>query len=322
MSYGVATRGSEWREIRVRDVDTGKDTRDVVKWVKSSTVSWTRDNKGFFYSGYDAPPAGQSVSAGRVQRVFYHKVGTQQSQDPIVFDRADKPNWVYDTQVTDDGEFAIITIHEGNDPRSRIYFVFLENPKKPLVTNPIVRLIDKADAQYEFVHNMGDYFLVATDLGAPKGRLVQFDINNPESTRWVTLLPENADTLESVDVAGEQIVAAYKGNGRWSMRVYGMPQLNDPRRNRGTSGPGGRLPGPSGQARAPGTSTDPRMLSAPGYPFMGEIPLPATGMLEAISARPRENELFYSIVVPGSPRTIYKYDMKKRTNELYKTSRQ
>ncbi len=321
LGYGVSASGSNWQEFRVRDVESGRDTRDVLKWVKFSDISWTRDNKGFFYEAFDAPASGSTLtSASQNQRVYYHKLGTPQSQDQIIFDRKDKPGWLYDAQVTEDGTFAMITIREGTDPKARVYFVFLDNPKKPVVNAPIVRLIDTQDAEYQYVHNTGDYFLFRTTLGAPKGRLVQIDINNPEVNRWVTILPEQKDPLVSVDIAGEQIVAAYLQDGHSTLRVYGTPRLDDPRRSRGMSGPSQRYPGPSGQQRAPGVSLDPRMLSAPGYPFIGEIPLPGVGRIDAVRGRFKDNELFYSFVSPTHPRSVIRYDMKRRTNEVYTTA--
>ncbi|HEX2722748.1 MAG TPA: prolyl oligopeptidase family serine peptidase [Gemmatimonadaceae bacterium] len=319
LGYSVSRSGSDWQEVRVRDVETGRDMRDTLKWVKFSGISWTRDNKGFFYSGYEAPAGGNTLTdANRNQRLYYHRLGTPQSADPVIFDRKDKPNWLYDAEVTDDGTFAIITIYEGTDVRTRLYYIFLDNPKKPVINAPVVRLIDRLDAEYQFVHNAGDYFLVRTDLGAPKGRLVQIDINNPQPNRWVTVLPENRDALQSVNIAGEKIVAMYLQDAHSSLRLYGMPNLSDPRRSRGTSGPGGRLEGPSGQERARAAGSDPRTISAPGYPFLGEIPLPGIGSVSQIRAKPKDNDLFYSFVSYLYPRSVFKYDMKRRTNEVYK----
>ena len=322
MGYGISKSGSDWQEFRVRDVETGRDTRDTLSWVKFSGIAWTKDNKGFFYSGYDAPKSGNTLTdVNRNQRVYYHRLGTPQSADPIVLERKDQPNWLFGTTVTDDGTFAIITVFEGTDARTRLYYIFLGNPKKPVINAPVVRLIDRLDAQYEFVHNTGDFFLVKTDLGAPKGRLVQIDINNNQPARWVTVLPESKDALQSVDVAGGQLVASYLEDAHSTLRVYGMPRLDDPRRNRGISGPGGRLQGPSAQERARPASTDPRVLSAPGYPFIGDIPLPGIGTVDAIRARPKDNELFYSFVSYLYPRSVFRYDMKRRTNEMYKAPR-
>ncbi|MEO8192715.1 MAG: prolyl oligopeptidase family serine peptidase [Gemmatimonadales bacterium] len=321
LGYGVSVSGSDWQELRVRDVDTGRDMRDTLEWVKFSDVSWTRDNRGFFYEGYEPQTSGNKLTnVNRNQRVYYHRVGSPQSADQIVYERKDEPDWLFDARVTNDGTFAIITVFEGTDPRTRLYYIFLDNPKKPIINAPVVRLIDRLDAEYEFIHNMGEYFLVRTDLGAPKGRLVQIDINNEQPTRWVTVIPEGKDALQSVNAAGEQLVATYLQDAHSSLRLYGMPRLDDPRRGRGVSGPGGRLPGPTGNPRAPAPTEDRRAQTAPGYPFMGEIQLPGIGTVDEVSAKPRDNEMFYSFASYLSPRTVFRYDLKRHTSEVYKAT--
>ncbi|MDO8501441.1 MAG: prolyl oligopeptidase family serine peptidase [Gemmatimonadaceae bacterium] len=319
LGYAVSASGSDWQELRVRDIETGRDTRDTLKWVKFSGISWTKDNKGFFYSGYDAPPAGNTLtSINRNQRVYYHRLGKPQSADEIIFDRKDKPEWIFGARVTEDGTFAIITVYEGTDPRNRLYYIFLDNPKRPAINAPVVRLIDRKDAEYEFIHNIGDNFLVRTDLGAPKGKLVQIDINNDEPTRWITVIPEGKNALQSVNVAGKQLVTTYLQDAHSSLRLYGMPNLADPRRTRGTSGPGGNIPGPS-RDRFPTPGDDRRMLTAPGYPFIGEIQLPGIGTVGSISAKPGDNEMFYSFSTFLSPASIFRYDVKRRTTDVWKS---
>ena len=319
VAYGISVSGSDWQEFRVRDAETGRDTRDTVKFAKFSDVSWTRDNKGFFYSGYGQQASGNALtSVNQNQRVYYHRLGTPQSEDVMIYDRRDQPNWLFDTKVTEDGRFAIITIFEGTDPRTRLYYIFLDNPSRPRINAPVVRVVDRLDAEYEFVHSMGDYFLVKTDLGAPRGRLVRIDINSIQPSRWVTVIPEAKDALQSVKVAGNHLITSYLQDARSSVRIYGMPRLDDPRRARGVTNPRGRMPAEMGE-RAPAPSDDRRAQSAPGYPFIGEIGLPALGTVDAISADPDDNEMFYSFMSFLSPRAVYSYDVRRQTSEVFKT---
>jgi prolyl oligopeptidase len=321
LGYAVSASGSDWQEIRIRDVEKTRDLADTLKWVKFSGLSWTKDNKGFFYSGYEPQTSGNKLTnVNRNQRIYYHKVGTPQSADLIIYDRKDQPDWLFGAQVTDDGTFAIITVYNGTDPRTRLFYIFLDNPKKPVINAPIVRLIDNNESENEFINNMGDYFLVRTDRGAPKGQIVQIDINNAEQRRWVSVIPEGKDALQSAYVGGGHLVLSYLQDAHSSVRLYGMPQLADPRRNRGTSGPGGSLPGPSRTDRAPAPSDDRRRLTAPGYPFIGEIDLPGIGSVGSISARPKDNEMFYSFTSFLNPTSIYRYDIKHRTNAVYKAA--
>ena len=322
LGYGVSVSGSDWQELRVREVESGRDRADTLKWVKFSGLSWTKDNKGFFYSAYEPQTSGNRMTnVNRNQRVYYHRVGDPQSSDQLVYDRRDQPDWLFDTQVTDDGRFAIITVRQGTDPRTRLYYIYLDNPKKPVINAPVVRLIDDLESENEFVHSSGDFFLVRTDRRAPKGQLVQIDINNSQPSRWVTVIPEGRDALEAADVAGGRLVMSYLQDAHSSLRLYEMPNLADPRRNRGTSGPRGSFPGPTGNDRAPAASEDPRSRTAPGYAFLGEIALPGLGSVGQISARPEDNEMFYSFTSFVSPTVIYRYDIKRRTGEIYRQAK-
>ncbi|MGZ3490683.1 MAG: S9 family peptidase, partial [Gemmatimonadaceae bacterium] len=151
LAYAISTSGSDWQELHVRDVNTGRDLADTVKWVKFSGISWTHDNKGFFYSRYDEPTSGNKMTnTNRNHKLYYHRVGRPQSRDELVYDRPDQPDWLFDGTVTDDGQYLIITVSQGTDVRTRLYFIDLDNPGKPQIDNPVFRLIDKLDAEYSF----------------------------------------------------------------------------------------------------------------------------------------------------------------------------
>ena len=320
LAYSISFAGSDWREVRVRNVDTGRDAVDTLKWVKFSGIAWTRDNKGFFYQGYDPQTSGNTLTnVNRNQRVYYHRLGTKQSADLIIYDNKDQPNWLFGTKVSDDGRFAIINAYQGST-RSRLYYIYLDNPKRPSITAPVVRLIDNFESANTFIHNSGDFLLVRTDLGAPKGRVVQIDINNSEPRRWVSVIPEGKDPLVSAHVAGKRLVLEYLQDAHSSLRIYGMPDLNAPRPNRSRAAgpPGTTMPDPAG--RTPAASDDRRRLSAPGYPFIVEVQLPGLGSVGEISGSSSDNEMFYSFTSFVSPPTIYRYDLKRGTNAVYKAS--
>jgi prolyl oligopeptidase len=318
LAYAVSAAGSDWQEIRLRNVENGRDARDTLKWVKFSDISWTRDNKGFFYEGYDPQTSGNKLTnVVRNQRVYYHRVGQPQSQDQIIFEQSDQPDWLYDTQVSDDGHFAVITVYQGTDSRTRLYAIDLANAKKPTINAPVLRLIDRFESENYFVGNMGDFFVIRTDRRAPKGQIVQVDINDPEPTRWISVVPEAADVLQSATIGGDQLILSYLQDAHSSVRVYGMPNLTDPRRNRPNIGPGSAPPMVTGP-RATANGADRRRMSAPGYPFIAEIALPSLGTVGQISAHENDNEMFYSFSSFLAPTSIYRYDLKRHTSSVYK----
>ncbi|MGB6404226.1 MAG: S9 family peptidase, partial [Candidatus Sulfotelmatobacter sp.] len=143
MAYGIATSGSDWTEWHVRDIDTGKDLADDLKWVKFSGASWTKDNQGFFYSRYDEPTGATLRDTNYFQKLYYHRLGTAQSQDKLIYQRPDNNEMLFSGDVSDDGHYLIITVSEGTSPKSRIYYKDLTQPD-----SQVVKLLDDFDAQY------------------------------------------------------------------------------------------------------------------------------------------------------------------------------
>ena len=321
LAYSLSTSGSDWQELHVRDVNNAQDLPDTLKWVKFSGISWTHDNKGFFYSRYDEPTSGNKMTnVNRNQKVYYHRVGRPQSRDELIYDRPDQPDWIFSANVSDDGQYLVITVSQGTDVRTRLYFVDLDNPGKPEITNPVVRLIDKLDAEYEFVGNNRTNFYVRTDRNSPRGRIIAISIDNPREDRWNTVVPESKDALVSATMAGEDLVANYLQDAHSSIRFFSasrdarrdtrarQPQ-RQPQRN-----PGGIYDDTS---TAPISTRGPQMTGG-GFAMRGELPLPGIGTVGELNGKQDDDELFYSFTSFLYPTTVYRYDLKNRRNELFR----
>lgn len=319
LAYSLSTSGSDWQELHVRNVDNAQDLPDVLKWVKFSGISWTHDNRGFFYSRYDEPKSGNVMTnINRNQKVYYHRIGQAQSRDQLVYDRPDQPDWIFGANVSDDGEFLIITVFQGTDVRTRLYFVDLDNPGKPQIDNPLVRLIDNANAEYEFIGNRGPIFYVRTDRNAARGRIVAISIDNPREERWNTIVPENKDALVGATMAGEDIVGNYLQDAHSSIRLFtGSRNEQDELRTRRPQDQQRRNPASIYDTTAPITTRGGQRLGG-GFVERGELPLPEIGTVTALSGKQGDDELFYSFTSFLSPTTIYRYDLKNRRNELFR----
>ena len=216
MAYGLSTSGSDWNEWKVRDVRTGADTGDHIKWVKFSSASWTKDGKGFFYSRYDAPKAGDALKGvNKFQKLYFHKLGTPQSDDVLIYERRDQPDWGFGGSVTDDGRFLIISIWQGTDPRNRVYYRDLTKADAP-----IVKLLDDYDADYSFVDNDGGVFWFYTDLKAPRGRVIAIYTANPDRAQWKEVIPQAAETLKGVNLVGNQFICTYLKDARGQVKRF------------------------------------------------------------------------------------------------------
>ncbi|MEG3863975.1 S9 family peptidase, partial [Microcoleus sp. herbarium12] len=175
MAYGLSISGSDWQEWKVRDVETGEDLSDHLKWLKFSGAAWTHDGKGFFYSRYDEPNEKTKLEdVNYYQKLFYHKLGTPQSEDVLICDRPDQKEWGFSGGVTEDGKYLIISVWLGTDPQNLIFYKDLTAPE-----SSIVELINKFEAEYSFIDNEGSLFWFQTDLNAPLGRVIAIDTNNP-----------------------------------------------------------------------------------------------------------------------------------------------
>ncbi|HVS19232.1 MAG TPA: S9 family peptidase, partial [Planctomycetota bacterium] len=225
LAYGLAEAGSDWTTWRVRDIETGVDLTDTLRWVKFSTPAWLEDGSGFFYSRYKEPAGDARHSGVNVdQELYFHARGTPQSADVRVYARRDQPEWGFSPQVSDDGRYLIVTVWHGTDPKKRVFHAELPRSEELRAGRKLslIELLPEADAAYEFVGNEGPVFWFRTDNDAPRGRLIAIDTRQSERERWATLIPEGEDTLTSVQVVGERFVAGYLHDAHSRVSVHDL----------------------------------------------------------------------------------------------------
>ncbi len=215
IAYGTAASGSDWTEWKVRDIDSGKDTGDLVQWVKFSGASWSADGKGFYYSRYDKPEESTKLAgANYFHKVYYHAIGTPQSADVLVYDRPDKKDWIINADVTDDGKYLVITASQGSSPKNGIFVKDLSRPD-----GKVIPLAENFDAAYNFIDNVGPVFYVSTDRNAPRSRVVAMDLRKPAEASWKQIIAESAQTLVGVNMVNKQLIAEYLADARSMVKV-------------------------------------------------------------------------------------------------------
>jgi prolyl oligopeptidase len=220
MAYSLAASGSDWLEWHVRDVATGQDLPDVIKWSKFSGAAWLKDGSGFFYSRYDAPKENETFTGvNKFQKVFFHKLGTTQEQDTLVYERKDQPDWGFSAEVTEDGRFLLIYQSEGTKPENR---VFVRDLSKP--ASAIEPFLDKFDAEYTVVDNDGDRFYVQTDKNAPRRRIVAIGLAKPDESDWTTVIPQadGKDVLSSTTMVNDRFVTQWMTDAHEVLKVYAV----------------------------------------------------------------------------------------------------
>jgi len=215
LAYSLSASGSDWQEWKVRDVDTGQDLSDDLKWVKFSGVSWTRDNSGFYYSRYDEPKSDSLKATNYFQKVYFHKLGTPQSEDVLVYERPDQKDWLFGAQVTEDGDYLIIPIFQGTDSKTRVYYKDLKNNN-----SGVVKLLDDFDAAYSFIGNQGSRFWFQTDLQASRGKIIEIDTAKPERANWKVLVPEGPEALQTATLVNHKFILNYLKDAYTQVRIH------------------------------------------------------------------------------------------------------
>ncbi|HKX29038.1 MAG TPA: prolyl oligopeptidase family serine peptidase [Blastocatellia bacterium] len=221
LACGFSTAGSDWMEWRVREVETGRDLPDLIKWVKFSGASWTRDHQGFFYSRYDEPnEKTKHEDLNYFQKLYYHRLGTPQSEDLLIYERGDQKEWGFGGEVTEDGRYLIISVWQGTDPRNRVFYRELGPNAEG--TGQVVELIDALEAAYNFIGNEGPLFWFHTDLDAPRGRIIEIDLRRPERANWRELTPQADETLDRVSLVGRHLIASYLKDARSQIKLFDL----------------------------------------------------------------------------------------------------
>ncbi|MGI2907509.1 prolyl oligopeptidase family serine peptidase [Tolypothrix sp. VBCCA 56010] len=218
LAYGLSSSGSDWQEWKVRDVETTEDLPDHLKWIKFSGASWTNDNQGFFYSRYDEPNEKTKLEdVNYYQKLYYHKLGTSQSEDTLIYQRPDEKEWGFGGGVTEDGHYLVISVWSGTDSKNLFFYKDLTNPNAE-----VVELIKEFEADYSFIDNDDSVFYFRTDLDAPRAKVIAIDTKNPHKSAWQEIIPQAAETLESVGILNNQFVADYLKDAHGKVKIFDL----------------------------------------------------------------------------------------------------
>ncbi len=216
LAYALADAGSDWITWHVRLVETGKDTDDVVRWSKFSGATWTKDGRGFYYGRYPEPKEGEDLrESNYFQKLFYHTLGTPQSEDKLIYESPEHKDWMFSSDVTDDGRYLVISVSHSTDDVNMVLYQALDRQDAEIKT-----LVDNFDAGYFLIDNSGPVFYFRTNNAAPRGRVIAIDTRRPEEANWRELIPEADETLDSIDLVGDRFLANYLQDAHTQVKVF------------------------------------------------------------------------------------------------------
>lgn len=215
--YGIQDGGSDWRTARVLDVATGEVLDDKVEWIKFSALEWAKDGSGFYYSRFPVVEEGETFQALNTnQKVYFHKLGTPQSEDVVVFETPDRPELNNIGQVSDDGRYLITTSSSGTDDRYEIALVDLESADR----TPRV-IIPGFESNFSYIGNVGSRFFFVTNEGAPLQQVVAIDIASDDLEREV-IIAERAMKLDNVQMVGGKLITEYLVDAKSEVTVHDL----------------------------------------------------------------------------------------------------
>ena len=237
MAYALAEAGSDWIKWHVREVSSGHDLPDVVAWSKFSGAAWLHDGSGFFYSGYGIPPAvaaqpaeaapshqpgNDAASLKQAQffhKVFFHRLGTPQTADTVIYERADDKELLLGADTTDDGRYLLLSAGKGHTNSLAAVDLSRFDLRRPSPT-AILQIAPVADARYEPIATDGDTLWLHTNAEAPNGRVVAVNLRHPERTAWEVVLPETRHNLEEITMVDDTFVAGYLADAQSLVELH------------------------------------------------------------------------------------------------------
>ena len=214
LGYGIARAGSDWNELYVKEIATGKTLDDHIQWVKFSGIAWYKD--GFFYTRFPEPTGGDALTGENVNsKIYYHKIGDSQANDKLIYEDPQHPEWMFSVGVSDDETIMLISVAESTSGNA-LYIKDLKN------NGPIKRIVENFDNNYSVVDDCEGKMLVLTDFGAPKYRLVAIDPAKADSKNWTVVIPEKENVLASVSVKAGKLIAEYVKDAQSHFEVYSL----------------------------------------------------------------------------------------------------
>ncbi len=217
LAYGISKGGSDWREWHFMDIKSGKMLKDKLKNIKFSSVSWTKDGEGVYYSRYPAPNEKSKLEdANFSQKLYFHRMGTPQRTDVLIYERPDNPKLGVGGFVTDDGNWLVINVGDGTSPKNQVYYKDLR-----LKDSKILPLVSNFVADYTYIGNVGSNFYFRTDRDAPLGKLVSISLFD-EKKDWKTIIPEGKNKLGGVSLIDQKFIVKALENAQSRVKVYDL----------------------------------------------------------------------------------------------------
>jgi prolyl oligopeptidase len=273
-AYGQSEGGSDWSTYYVRELATGKQLPDVIRWVKFSGIAWTEDGKGFFYGRYPEPRAGKALEdAVRDKKIYYHALGTPQSADRLMYERSDEPTLFIDADTDETGRYLFFTTNKGTSNKNELFVKDLVDPLAPKLDAPVRPVYPGHTAAYDPLGVVNGTMYLLTDRDAPNRKVVAVQVDRPDVANWKTIVPESRNAIDTARLVAGKLAVNALADVASEVRFYNL----------------------DGSAA-------------------GQIATPGLGSVNGPYGRFARQEMFYSFTSPLYPVTVFRYDLASRTS--------
>jgi prolyl oligopeptidase len=201
LAYAISDGGSDWRTWKVLNIETGEVLTDTIQWAKFSNATWENDDSGFYYQKYDEPKNELLKDINTAPKLMFHKLGTAQSEDIVIYENPDKPRWGWGISVVNQSDIKFLSISNGTDERNRLYVQLEKN-------GSFIPLIDELIGAYQYLDSKDDIFWFYSTENAKNGKVVSLEIKN-NSFVWNDVIPEDSNSIRSVNFINNSIAVTY-----------------------------------------------------------------------------------------------------------------
>jgi prolyl oligopeptidase len=279
IAYGQSEGGSDWSTYYVRELATGRQLADVIKWVKFSDIAWTEDGKGFFYGRYPEPRAGKALEdAVRDKKIFYHAVGTPQTADRLIYERPEEPMLFIDADRDETGRYIFFATNKGTSNKNELFVKDLGNPLAPRLDAPVRPLYPGHTAAYEPLGVVGGTLYLLTDRDAPNKKVVAVPIDRPDVANWKTIVAETRNAIDTARLIAGKLAVNALVDVASEVKFYNLD----------------------------GSSA-------------GQITTPGLGTVSGPSGRYARPEIFYTFTSPLYPVTVFRFDLATGTSTPFES---
>jgi prolyl oligopeptidase len=280
-AYGQSEGGSDWSTYYVRDMRTGRQLIDTIRWVKFSGLSWTQDGRGFFYGRYPEPAAGEKLrGAVHDKKIYYHRLGEPQANDRLIYARPEEPTLFISAYLDETGRYLNIVTNKGTSAKNELFIADLGDPKRPRLSATVQPLYVGHDAAYEPLGYVKGTLYLMTDKDAQRRRIVSVPVATPAVENWRVVVPEGKNVIQSAELIAGRLALTTLEDVASTVRFYTL----------------------SGKPQE-------------------AVQTPGLGTVGAVSGRFDRPEIFYSFTSPLTPSTVYRYDAAARRSIAFEPPR-